>query len=64
MDLFEVILTWRSVRTFTDEAISEEALDKVVRSAMAAANSGNQQPWRFVVIDDPALRDLICDLEI
>jgi nitroreductase len=64
MDLFEVILTWRSVRTFTDEAIAEEALDKVVRSAMAAANSGNQQPWRFIVIDDPALRDRICELEI
>ncbi|MFC2081981.1 nitroreductase family protein [Candidatus Bipolaricaulota bacterium] len=64
MDLFEAMLTRRSVRTFTDEPISEEALEKLFRAAMAAANSGNQQPWRFIVIDEPALRDRLAELDI
>ncbi len=64
MDLFEAIRTRRSVRTFTDEPISGEEFEQLFRAAMAAANSGNQQPWRFLVIDDPALRDRIAELDI
>ena len=64
MNLFDAILTRRSVRSFTDEPVSEADLETLFRAAMAAANSGNQQPWRFVLIDDPALRDRIAELEI
>ncbi len=64
MDLFEAMLTRRSARKFTDEPISDEMLEKILRAAMAAANSGNQQPWRFIVIDNPALRDRIAELDI
>ena len=64
MDLFEAMLTRRSVRTFTEKPISAEILEKVFRAAMAAANSGGQQPWRFIVIDNPVLRDRIADLDI
>jgi len=31
---------------------------------MAAANSGDQQPWRFIVVDNPQLRDELASLEI
>ena len=31
---------------------------------MAAANSGNQQPWRFIMVDDPTIRDRIGALDI
>lgn len=54
MDLFEAMLTRRSVRAFTQEPLPDEDLEMLFRVAMAAANSGNQQPWRFIVIDDPA----------
>ena len=64
MDLFEAILTRRSVRKFTDEPLSEGELEQLFHAAMAATNSGNQQPWRFIVIDDPALRDEIGSLDI
>jgi nitroreductase len=47
-----------------DEPVSEAQFEKIIRAAMAAANSGNQQPWRFNVIDDVKLRDTIGALDI
>jgi nitroreductase len=64
MELTEAIRTRRSVRAFTEQPLTEDQLERLFRAAMAAANSGNQQPWRFVVIDDPTLRDTIGGLEI
>jgi len=64
MDLFETIRTRRSVRSFTDDALSEAQFEAIFRAAMAATNSGNQQPWRFIIIDDPELRDTIGALDI
>ncbi len=64
MDLFQTMHSRRSVRRFSDEPLTEAQLERLFRAAMSAANSGNQQPWRFVVIDDPTLRDTIGALEI
>jgi nitroreductase len=64
MDLFEAIRTRRSVRKFTDEPVAEEQLERLFRAAMAAASSGNQQPWRFIVVDDPQIRDRIGTLDV
>jgi nitroreductase len=54
MDAFEAIMTRRSVRTYTGEAVAPEAIDKLLRAAMAAPSAGNQQSWRFVVVQDRA----------
>ncbi|MFC2079698.1 nitroreductase family protein [Candidatus Bipolaricaulota bacterium] len=64
MEFFEAILTRRSVRKFTVEPVSEAQFEKIFRAAMAAPNSGNQQPWRFIVIDDEELRNTIGSLDI
>ena len=52
MDAFEVMRTRRSVRDYTDEPVSDEGVDALLRAAMAAPSAGNQQPWRFVVVRD------------
>jgi nitroreductase len=64
MDVFQAMLARRSVRKFTEEPVSRADLEQVFRAAMAAANSGGQQPWRFIVVDDPALRDELASLKI
>ncbi len=57
MDTLEAILTRRSIRTYTEAAVSAEAVDTILRAAMAAPSAGNQQPWRFVVTRDRAVLD-------
>lgn len=52
MEFAEVVHTRRSIRGYTNKAVSEEMIDTVIRAAMAAPSAGNQQPWHFIVIRD------------
>lgn len=46
----EVIRSRRSVRKFKPDAIPEEHLTAILDAARLAPTSGNQQPWKFLVI--------------
>lgn len=50
MDLFDALLTRRSIRSYTDQPISEEDLQRMLEAAMSAPSACNCQCWRFVVI--------------
>lgn len=44
------IFSRRSIRRFTDEAVTAEQLEKLLRAAMQAPSACNEQPWEFIVI--------------
>jgi iodotyrosine deiodinase len=46
----------RSVRFFSAEPVSREAIDLAIRTAGTAPSGAHQQPWTFVVVDDPVLK--------
>lgn len=48
----DAIFRRRSIRKYTDEQVSEELLEKIIRAGMAAPSAGNEQPWHFVIIND------------
>ena len=48
----DAIFTRRSIRKFSDEGIDQEAVDSLLRAAMAAPSAGNQQAWHFIVVRD------------
>ncbi|WP_346859787.1 nitroreductase family protein [uncultured Draconibacterium sp.] len=50
---WEVIKTRRSVRAFQPDPVPEEDIRKIIDAARMAPTSGNQQPWKFLVITDP-----------
>lgn len=54
MDGIDVLMTRRSIRQYTPKSLTEHEVDVLLRAAMAAPSAGNQQPWRFVVMTDPA----------
>ncbi len=56
MDLLEGIYTRRSVRKFTAEDVSKEAVSEVVRAGTWAPSGMNNQPWRFVIVRTPEMR--------
>lgn len=47
----DAIATRRSIRTFTDESISEKVLEQILLAGMQAPSAGNAQPWEFVIIE-------------
>ena len=53
----DVIASRYSVRSYTGEKVTEAQLETLLRAGMAAPSGMNQQPWRFVVVDDPTVMD-------
>jgi nitroreductase len=56
MDPLECIMSRRSIRRFTGEPVDEATVERLLRAAMAGPSAGNQQPWRFVVLEDREAR--------
>jgi nitroreductase len=52
----KVIQDRRSVREFTPEAVSRQDLDMILEAARQAPSGENAQPWRFIVVQDGAMR--------
>lgn len=53
MELEEVLQKRRSVRKFTQEAVPEELIDKLLHAAMSGPSACNRQPWEFWVVTGP-----------
>ncbi len=49
----------RSVRQFSSEPVAPELIENAVRAACTAPSGANQQPWTFVVVSDPELKQRI-----
>jgi len=52
-DILEHIMARRSIRKYTDEAVTEEEITRLLKAAMAAPSASNRKPWEFVVITEP-----------
>ena len=57
MNTYEAILKRRSVRSFSNEQVTDEEIDLLLKSAMAAPSACNKQPWEFYVIKDEKVRN-------
>ena len=55
----DVIMSRKSVRSYTDEAVPQEKVELLLRAAMAAPSAMNVQPWRFVVVTDQAVKEAL-----
>ena len=47
----------RSIREYTDAEISIAQLHEIIRAGMWAPSGMNNQPWRFVIIQDPEIKE-------
>jgi Nitroreductase len=52
MDAYKAIVTKRDTRSYTSDPIAEESLRRVLQAGRMAGSSKNQQPVRFVVVQD------------
>ncbi len=56
---YEVMRRRRSVRAFSARPVSRATIEDLVRIAGSAPSGANKQPWRFVCVQDPALKRAI-----
>ena len=55
MDLIEIMCSRRSVRRYTDEKISDEALKKILSAALLAPSGHAKYPCEFIVVTNREL---------
>jgi nitroreductase len=58
-DLWTVMSSATAVRRYRAEPVDDATLDRCLRAASWAPSGGNQQPWRFVVLRSPEIREII-----
>ena len=49
----------RSIRTFTNEKVSKETMEQIIRAGMQSPSTMNKQPWEFIVTNKQEDKDAI-----
>jgi nitroreductase len=62
MDALGTIFTRRSVREFTDQPVSDDAINQILKAAMSAPSATGKKPWHFIVIKDKEILSKIPDV--
>ncbi|MGA3402542.1 MAG: nitroreductase family protein [Acetobacteraceae bacterium] len=57
--LFEVMRTTRSMRRLKPDPVPDALIRQILEAGTCAANGGNMQSWRFLVIRDPAIKQAV-----
>ena len=57
MSVLEIIQKRRSIRKYRSDPIPEDIFQRVLEAARLAPSGSNLQPWKFIVVEDKALKD-------
>jgi len=61
MELTEALRSTGAVREFTDQAVDDATVYRLLETARFAPNGGNRQAWRVIMIQDPRVRRALRD---
>lgn len=60
LSVSETLANRRSTRSFLDTPIEEAKLSTIMAAAQWSASATNTQPWRFILVRDPAAKQRVC----
>ena len=55
MSFFDLLITRRSIRRYTDQKVEPEKIQKITAAALMSPSSKRSTPWEFVVVEDPEM---------
>ncbi|WP_102830316.1 nitroreductase [Bartonella bovis] len=55
-DIFQSILSRKSIRAFTNQPVEQETIKKILKLAARAPSGANLQPWQVIVITGDMLK--------
>ena len=61
IDFLKIIQQRQSDRAYLNTPIEKEKLDRIIEAARLAPSACNAQPWKYIVIDNPELKNKIAD---
>lgn len=61
-DLYAMMSTQRAIRRLRPDPIPDDVLERIMQAASWAPSGGNQQPWRMVMVTEPARKARLGEL--
>ncbi|NDW19009.1 nitroreductase [Dysgonomonas sp. 216] len=62
MDFLELVNKRQSTRAYDkDKAVEPEKVARIIEAARLSPSACNAQPWHFIVVDDPDLKNKVAD---
>lgn len=61
-DFLNLVRARQSVRGYAPVPVEPEKIERCLEAARLAPSACNSQPWTFVVVDDPAIKNRLADL--
>jgi len=61
MQFAELLLKRRSVRKYIDKPVTIDVLKDVIDESILAPSAGNEQPWKYIVVNNKVLLQKISD---
>jgi nitroreductase len=61
METLDCILSRKSVRKYSEQPVTDEQIDTLLRAAMAAPTGKNVRPWEFVVVRNREVLDAMAE---
>lgn len=61
MTFDELLRNRRSVRNYKDTPVSIEVIQEIIKESTLAPNAGNEQPWKFIIVNDKTMLKAISD---
>jgi nitroreductase len=61
VDTFLAVASKREVREYAGRPIPADATQRILDAGRVAGSSQNRQPWRFVVVESPELRERLAE---
>jgi len=61
VDFLELASKRQSTRSYTDTPVEREKIERCLEAARIAPSACNSQPWKFVVVDEPELKNYVAE---
>ncbi len=59
MKFLDLVKARQSVRKYLDKPVEREKIERCLEAARLAPSASNSQPWSFIVVDDPKLKEAV-----
>ena len=59
MNFLDLARTRQSVREYLNKSVEREKIERCLEAARFAPSARNSQPWKFIVIDEPKLKEAV-----
>ena len=60
-NFYDLVYERRSVRSYNDKPVPAELVTRAIEAARLAPSAHNSQPWKFIVVDNAAIKNQIAE---